>query len=241
MAFVKKSKKPAKCAAVIAAAGYSQRMGEEKQFIEIRGAPVLAYTLAAFQACGLISEIVVVARKDHLERVGEICAEYRISKAAKVVAGGETRLESVMSGVLAVSPSAQLIAIHDGARPCVAQEVIERAVAAAAAYHAAAPGVQISSTVKRAKDGVVAETIDRENLFEIQTPQVFTADIIKAALTNALKKSIDITDDCMAVELLKVPVYITEGSRSNIKLTTREDMLIAEAILAEMWSGGDRA
>jgi 2-C-methyl-D-erythritol 4-phosphate cytidylyltransferase len=98
-------------------------------------------------------------------------------------------------------------------------------------HHAAAPAIPVSSTVKRVEGGVVRETVDREKLFEVQTPQVFDAGLIKAALTSAIDKSINITDDCMAVELLGVPVYITEGSRNNIKLTTREDAILAEAIL----------
>ena len=238
MSFLKKLKKdseePALCTAVIAAAGSSERMeGEDKQFIEMLGMPVLAFTLAKFEACALVGEIIIVARQDKLERVRDICAEYGICKASKVVAGGSTRLESVMNGVLAASDKAQFIAIHDGARPCITENVIERAIKAAWAHHAAAPAVPVSSTIKKAKGGVVLETVSREDLFEIQTPQVFAAEIIKAALTNARDKSINVTDDCMAVELMGVPVYITEGSRSNIKLTTRDDIAVAEAILKQ--------
>jgi 2-C-methyl-D-erythritol 4-phosphate cytidylyltransferase len=227
------------CSAVIAAAGLSQRMdGEDKLFIEVCGLPVLAHTLLAFQNCEVIDEIIVVTRDDTIMNVGRICRQYGIDKAARVMAGGATRLESVMNGVFAVSGKAQLIAIHDGARPCIGLDDIKGAIAAAAKYHAAAPAVPVSSTLKRAKRGVVAETVDREGLFEVQTPQVFTAELIKAALTNAVKKSVDVTDDCMAVELIGAPVRLTEGSRSNIKLTTAEDIPIAEAILVTQ--GGAR-
>ena len=237
MSFLKKLKKdserPALCTAVIAAAGSSERMGEDKQFIEVLGMPVLAFTLAKFEACALVGEIVIVARYDKLERVRDICAEYGICKASKVVAGGGTRLESVMNGVFAASDEAQLIAIHDGARPCITEDVIERAIEAARLHHAAAPAVPVNSTIKRSKGGIILETVSREDLFEIQTPQVFTAEIIKAALTNAKDKSINVTDDCMAVELIGVPVHITEGSRSNIKLTARDDITVAEATLKQ--------
>ena len=228
----KAGKKTPVCSAVIAAAGASQRMGgEDKLFAEICGAPVLAHTLKAFQAIEGIGEIIIVAREDSIERVGHICKTYGISKAAKIMVGGSTRQESVFIGVLAVSQKAELIAIHDGARPCVCSAEIETALSAAAKYHAAAPAVRIGQTIKRAKDGLISETVDREDLFEAQTPQVFTAEVIKAAHTKAAKKSICVTDDCQAAEMIGVPVRLTEGSRSNIKVTEKEDLIIAEAIL----------
>ena len=226
------------CTAVIAAGGASARMsGADKLFIEVCGAPVLAHTLRAFEHCPLVSEIIVVARTEMLERAAGICAEHGIAKAGRVIAGGDTRFDSVYNGVFAVSDESGLIAIHDGARPCVGARVIELAVKAAAKHHAAVPAIPVSSTVKRAAGGIVNETVSREGLFEIQTPQVFDADLIKAALTKALKIKgagalNELTDDCMAVEMLGVPVYISEGSRINIKITTQEDILLAEAFLA---------
>lgn len=226
------TRKPPFCSVVIAAGGFSKRMnGEDKLFIDIAGMPVLVHTLAAFQNIDLVQEIIVVAQTEKFELIGELCRRHSIDKVTKIMAGGQTRLESVMTGVLAVSKKAQIIAIHDGARPCVESAVIDEAFSAASKYHAVAPGVPVNSTIKRAKDENVLETIDREGLFEIQTPQVFTAEIIKAALTKAIEKSIKITDDCMAAELIGVPVHLTEGSRNNIKLTTNEDITIIEAIL----------
>lgn len=225
-------KKRLSCSAVVAAAGVSQRMkGEDKLFTEIGGAPVLAHSLTALQRCAYIDEIIVVAREDSIEPVGELCVKYGVTKATAVMAGGQTRLESVLIGALAASKKAKLIAIHDGARPCVDQNTIESAIAAAAEHHAAAPGIPVRSTLKRVKDGIVRETVDRESLFEIQTPQVFEAHLIKAALTNAVRKSLDVTDDCMAVEFIGAPVFITGGSAENIKITMAEDVKIAEAIL----------
>lgn len=220
------------CAAIIAAAGSSERMaGEDKLFLEICGAPVLAHTLAVFQRCKAIGEIVVVTRENRIDTVCGICAKYGIDKATKVMVGGKTRLESALIGALAVSDRAELIAIHDGARPCVSEAIIESAVNAAANCHASAPAVKVSSTIKRASGGLVTETVDREDLHEIQTPQVFTAELIKAALTNAMNKSINVTDDCMAVEILGFPVHLTEGSGSNIKITLPEDLIVAKALL----------
>jgi len=222
------------CSAIVAAGGFSQRMKEQdKLFATIHGAPVLAYTLAAFRDCEYINEIIIVARNDCLERVSEICSKFNISKASKVITGGQTRLESVINGVYAASKQAKLIAIHDGARPCVSSDVIMRAIESAAKYNAAAPAVPITSTIKRIKSDFIVETVDREGMYEIQTPQVFATDLIKAALTNATNKSIDVTDDCKAVEMLGACVHITEGARSNIKITTQEDLMIVDAILAK--------
>ena len=207
--------------------------GADKLFVKVCGKPVLAHTLEAFQNCDLISEIVVVTREDMLTQVCDLCGVYAYDKVTAVILGGATRLASVLNGTLAVTKENRLIAVHDGARPCVDTAIIEKAVMTAACFHAAAPAVQVSSTVKRVKNGIVTETIDRSCLFEIQTPQVFDAAIIKAALTNASEKDIDVTDDCTAAELIGVPVYITDGARNNLKITTNEDIVIAEAILRE--------
>ncbi|MDR3277138.1 MAG: 2-C-methyl-D-erythritol 4-phosphate cytidylyltransferase [Oscillospiraceae bacterium] len=228
-----KSKKHPSCAVVIAAAGASRRFGgEDKLFAPIGGTPALARTLAAFQRCGAIREIVVVARERELTRVAELVAEYSITKASRVIVGGATRLESVYNGVFAVTPSVKLIAVHDGARPLVTEEVIADAVSMAAKHAAAAPAVPVKPTVKRAKNGVVTETLDRDGLFEAQTPQVFEASVLKGALTNARDKRLDVTDDGAAAEAIGVAVWLTKGSYENIKLTTAEDLILAEAILS---------
>lgn len=220
------------CSAVIAAAGASQRMnGLDKLFMEVNGAPVLSYTLAAFQRCVYIDEIIVVANEHSINSVTEICGLYGISKAEKIMTGGSIRSESVLNGVLAVSRETQLVAVHDGARPCVSVEIIENAIRAAMTFHAAAPGIPVNSTLKLAKSGLITETVDRADVFEIQTPQVFQVDLLKAALTNALKKGLDVTDDCQAAELIGVPIHITEGSAANIKLTTIDDFELVKAIL----------
>ena len=220
------------CSAVIAAAGSSGRMGGgDKLFAEICGAPVLAHTLMAFQNCSDIKEIVVVARSDRLEDVAAICGRYSISKATKIISGGATRLESVFNGVISASRKACLIAIHDGARPCIDDATIKAAVAKAAKHYAAAPGIPVAPTLKRVEKGVICGTVDRDGIYEIQTPQVFDASLIKSALAKAVRDSSEITDDCMAAELLGIRVHVTAGSPKNIKLTTAEDLPIAEAIL----------
>ena len=223
--------RPPRCSVVIAAAGSSERMnGEDKLFLNICGVPVLAYTLSAFERSDRISEIIIVTRESKTSRVSEICGEYGISKAKKIVIGGGTRLESVLKGVRVVSKKTKLIAVHDGARPCITQKIITNTIDRAAKYHAAAPGIPITSTIKKVKDGVIVKSVDREGLVEIQTPQIFDADLIKAALCLAANENADITDDCQAVEKLGFPIHVTEGSRDNIKLTTSEDIQIAEGI-----------
>jgi len=227
-------KKPPTCTAVIAAAGISVRCeGEDKLFYTINDKPVLAYTIEPFENSSLINDIIIVAHENRIESIGKLCSDYGFKKVSKVMKGGATRLESVINGVYAVSRKTRLIAIHDGARPCIDVETLEKTINKAATHNAAAPGVSITSTVKKVDDGAITETVNRENLYEIQTPQIFRQEIIKAALTNAVKKSIAVTDDCMAVEMIGFPVYIVEGSRKNIKITDYQDFRIAEALLNE--------
>jgi len=219
---------------VIAAAGLSQRCrGEDKLFYRINGKPVLAHTIDAFQKCKLINDIIIVTHEDKLSSVSEMCVEFGFDKATKVIVGGATRPESVLYGIYAASSKAKLIAIHDGARPCIDTDLIERTIKLAAKCNAAAPAVSINSTVKRISANVITETIDREGLFEIQTPQIFRTDLIKAALTKAIKKGFDITDDCMAVEKIGFLVHTVEGSRRNIKITDKNDLSIVESYLSE--------
>ena len=221
------------CSAVIVAAGSSQRMnGEDKLFFEVNGKPVLGHTLTAFQDSDCISEIIVVTREETIVSVAKLCELYNINKVSCIILGGLTRQESVFNGVTAVSKKASLIAIHDAARPCVDDTVIHRAVNMAAKYKAAAPAIPITSTVKRVKNNKILETVDRGDLVQIQTPQVFDAELIKYALNIAIKEGKTITDDCMAVEVMGACVYTSEGSANNIKLTTKEDIPLIEAILS---------
>lgn len=229
--FKKEKDKSAVCSVVVAAAGSSTRMqGTNKLLIDIGGKPVLAHTLTALNRCREVAEIIVVTRQDDMNAVAQLCLTYKITKIAKIIIGGETRLESVYNGVQQVSPASKLIAVHDGARPFVTENIVSNTVAAALKFNAAAPAVNVTSTIKLAKNGMVEKTIERENLYEVQTPQIFACEILKGALQNAIDKSLYITDDCMAVEAIGCPVRLTEGSRENIKLTTVADIAYAEAL-----------
>lgn len=219
-----------RCAAVVPAAGSSTRMGQDKLFASLGGVPVLIHTLRALEGCPSIGEIIVVARPDHLVEVGKLCREAALAKVSRVVAGGDTRTASVLAGVNAVD-GYPLVAIHDGARPLVSREVVEAAVLSAASGSAAAPAVPVKDTVKEAERGIVTATPDRSRLFAVQTPQVFDTDLIRTALTRAVEEGVSLTDDCAAVERLGVPVALTEGSYTNLKITTPEDLAVAEALL----------
>lgn len=222
------------CTAVIVAAGNSQRMGRDKIMMPLGGRPVIAYALSAFQKCEHIDEIIVVTRPERLQDIADICHDDHIDKISKIIVGGKTRAQSALLGVLEASERATLIAIHDGARPFVSEALIDRTVNSAKQNHAVAPAVYATDTVRivNAK-GTTVSTPDRDTVALIQTPQVFDADIIKNALTKAVKNNLRITDDCSAVEAAGVKVTVVAGEQTNIKLTSAMDAYLAEKILAD--------
>lgn len=221
------------CAVVVPAAGSSTRMGgEDKVMLPLQGVPVIVHTLRALEFSPLIHEIIVVTREDLIVPIANLCADFALKKVRKVIVGGETRAHSVRLGILEVSKQAELIAIQDGARPLLTERVIEDVVCAAAKSGAAAPAIPVKDTIKRAAGGMVQDTPDRSELYAVQTPQVFTADLIRAALYQAIEEKIPVTDDCSAVERLGMKVLLTPGSDENIKITTPTDLVIAEALLS---------
>ncbi len=225
-------RRPPSCSVVIAAGGSSQRMGgQDKLFADLCGVPVLARTLRAFEASPAVTEIIVVTKADSISRVSALCAEF--SKVTKVVPGGESRLHSVFAGVMAADRQADLIAVHDGARPLVSGELIENVIAAAAKYKAALPLLQMRETAKSVSGGFVSATLDRDGIYAAQTPQVFCGDLLKAALQKALDEQIPVTDDAQAMELIGLKPAWVEGERKNIKITGPEDLLIARAFLED--------
>ena len=227
----KKTDLPAVCA-VIVAAGSSRRMGgENKLLLEIDGVPVLARTLSAFQKCAAIRDIVLVCREQDIMPYTELAKAFSIDKLCTVTRGGETRTESVLAGITAAPENAVLVAVHDGARPLVSEAVITEAVTTAAEYGAAAPVIPVKDSIKRIKDGNIAADVARDTLAAVQTPQVFRKDLLCRALTSAAERGYSFTDDCAAVESLGTIVKATHGSYQNIKITTPEDILVAEALL----------
>lgn len=206
-------------------------MGQDKMDTLLCGVPTLARTLITLDNCAAIDEIIVVTRQEKVVDVAKLCREHNIMKAAKILCGGETRVVSTLAGLSEISPKAQIVAIHDGARPLVTEQIVGDVVNAAALHYAAAPAVIPKDTIKTAQGDIVEQTLRRESTYAIQTPQAFTPELIKAALTRVLEDEIIVTDDCAAVEILGVPVHLVQGDEQNIKLTTPLDKLIIEAIL----------
>lgn len=221
-----------KCGAVIVAAGSASRMGGiDKVMAPLQGEPMILRTVRQFQNCDAISEIVVVTRQDLILPITGLCKDF--SKVKAVVAGGKSRQESVSLGLNVLSGTMKLAAIHDGARPLITWQVIDRTVRAANSYGAAAPAVPVKDTIKVVQGGIVKNTPDRSTLQAVQTPQVFDFDLLRGALKKAETDGAAVTDDCSAVELMGMSVKIVEGDERNIKVTTPMDLKIAEMLLEE--------
>lgn len=219
-----------RCGAVILAAGSASRMsGIDKILAPLAGEPVIVRTVRAFQACDAIREIVVVTRPDMILPVSDLCKNF--DKVAAVVAGGDSRQESTVAGMNALSKENKLVAVHDGARPLVTWQVIDRVVRAAHAYGAAVPAVPVKDTIKEVAGGVVKHTPDRNTLQAVQTPQVFDFDLLRGALKKAELEKFTATDDSAAVEQMKMSVKVVAGDERNIKITTPVDLRIAGVLL----------
>jgi len=202
--------------------------GSDKIFIPLAGRPLLAHTLGAFQSCSAVDDIVLVLPQGRLREGKQLVEEYNLSKVKDICAGGERRQDSVKAGLQRLDECRWLL-IHDGARPCVSTTVIENAQKAAAGSGAAVPAIPVSDTVKVASvDLFVEETLQRDRLWSVQTPQAFRFDIINEAHSQSRG---DVTDDATLVEGLGYKVKVFPGSRANIKVTTTDDLIIAEAIL----------
>lgn len=231
-----RKKRPATpfCTAVVPAAGSSTRMeGQDKLLLPLEEQPVLLHTLRALELCPYLAEIIVVTREDLIVPVSQLCRDFMLDKVTKVMVGGAERVLSVRIGVQEARRDAALIAIHDGARPLLSREVLEEVLKKAAVTGAAAPAIPMVDTIKRAERGVVVETMDRSSLWAVQTPQVFEASLIRAALEKAVADGETLTDDCAAVERIGMKVSLTRGDRENIKLTTPFDLMVGEAIIRQ--------
>lgn len=225
-----------KVTAIILAGGKGKRMGADisKQYININGKPILYYTLKRFNECENIDEIILVVPKDEIEYCeNEIVNRYSL-KVDKIIEGGAERQDSVYNGLSSID-DAEIVLIHDGARPFVSKEIINNGVTNAKKYGATACGVMPKDTIKIiSTDGFSIETPDRSKLMAVQTPQCFSYKIIKKAHQYVKNNNIKVTDDTMAVELLGNKVYLYEGDYTNIKVTTPEDLILAEKLAKEL-------
>ena len=223
------------CTMIVPAAGSSARMGGgDKLMMELEGVPVLVRTLRALDAAQLVDEIIIATREDRLLEVADLCRRCGLQKPVRVVQGVENRTQSVLAAACEADAKAQLIAVHDGARPLVLPEDVDAVIRFACQTHAAAPALPVTDTVKTADEtGRVTGTPDRSTLFAVQTPQVFQADVLKAALQSAAEAKLPLTDDCAAVERLGKQVYLLPGNPENIKITRPLDLAVAAAILRQ--------
>lgn len=223
-----------KTSAIIVGAGSSTRMGKpiSKQLIKLNVKETILHTLCAFEKSQSIDEIIVVCREQDIEIIKSLAKVNNITKAKAFTKGGDTRQQSVKNGVNLVSNNTDFIAIHDGARPLVKPSDIDLAVNNAVKYGSSALGVYVKDTIKVIDEkGFIASTPNRSSLIAIHTPQVFKLDLYQKAMEQAETENKDYTDDCQLLESIGEKVYVTLGSPENIKLTTPEDIIIAESFL----------
>jgi len=220
--------------AIIVAAGSGTRFGAAvpKQFLEILGKPLVVHTLEQFEFCPAINEIILVLPLEETKKFSNIVKPYKLKKLTNAISGGRTRAESVFNGLNAIdAESAEIIAVHDGARPLVTTEEITGTIEKARETGAACLVAAVTDTIKEVANGKIVGTIDRARLRRALTPQCFRYEILKRAFENA-DLSEAATDECFLVEKLGYEISIVEGAGRNIKITTREDFVLAEILLA---------
>lgn len=220
--------------AIIVAAGSGKRFGSKtpKQFLELNKKPLIIHTLERFQNCSSIDQIILVLPANQTTEFLQIIPKYGITKLAKIVAGGATRAESVWKGFKVIqSVKAEIVAVHDGARPLVTADEISECIEKAKETGAAILVAPVTDTIKEIKDGKIIQTIDRNTLRRALTPQCFRYEILKKAFANVEILSESATDESFLVEKSGVEVSIVEGSAKNIKVTTKEDLQLVESLL----------
>ena len=221
--------------AIVVAGGSGSRMGTstKKQYLKIKDKEILVYTVECFQNMPEIQEIVVVTGKEDITYVEKLLKDtYKLNKVSYIVAGGKERQDSVYNGIQAADEKSDYLVIHDGARPLITKEVVRAGLDMAYAHRASIIAVPVKDTIKLvSKDGKVEATPDRSSLWSVQTPQIFEKELIIHAHEYAKEHGLSVTDDSMLVEAIGVPVYIVEGEYTNIKITTPEDLIIAEKML----------
>lgn len=226
-----------KTVAIIAAGGSGKRLGSDvsKQYLCLHAMPVLVHTLNVFQQSDVVQDIVLVAPKDDLVFVREqIVEKYAVTKVSAIVAGGRERQDSVRNALEAVAKPCDVVIVHDGVRPFVTREMIAGVVKAAVEGGAASIGVSAKDTIKETTgENIVAATLPRQNLWQTQTPQAFQYELLRRAYAKAAQDGFYGTDDASLVERMGEPVRMIAGSYENIKITTPEDLKIAEALMKE--------
>jgi 2-C-methyl-D-erythritol 4-phosphate cytidylyltransferase len=218
---------------IIPAAGAGERMGTavSKQFLLLQGKPIIVHTLERFQMCGAVDEIIVAVQASSRLHVESLIGEFHLSKATKIVEGGRRRQDSVSNALSQLHSQTEIVVVHDAVRPFVQQRVILDSIEKAKAYSAAVVAVRIKDTVKVGSDeGRFERTLDRSVLWLAQTPQTFRKQVLIDAYNNAGRDRLEATDDASLVELMKIRPAIVEGSFDNIKITTPEDLDLADVL-----------
>ena len=218
--------------AIIVAAGSGTRMkiSTKKQLVEVNSIPVIAHTLKAFEKTDIIDEIIIVTKEEDILLMWDIAKEFKLSKVTEIVKGGNTRTDSVRNGLCAAK--GEFVAIHDGVRPCIKPLHIENTVKKAMETGAAALGFPVTDTLKKVdENGIITDTVNREGLWAIQTPQVFKKALLLKAYNEGNTEGA--TDDCMLLESIGVKVSMVEGGRDNIKVTVQDDIDLVSSILAK--------
>ncbi|MBQ1339115.1 MAG: 2-C-methyl-D-erythritol 4-phosphate cytidylyltransferase [Ruminococcus sp.] len=217
---------------VIVCAGNSTRMGGvNKILLPLGERLVIGVTMQAFQKCESVGEIIIVARESDIPAIREEADKAGITKLKECTTGGATRQESVINGIRCISKGIQLVAIHDGARPLVKPEHIEKVIKDASVFGGATLGVPVKDTIKTVDGGLIIDTPPRSSLYITQTPQIFKRDLYFEGVDFALEHGLDFTDDCQLVEAIGGKVAMTVGDYTNIKITTPEDIKLAEVLL----------
>jgi len=224
-----------KSTAIVVASGTGSRMGSEipKQFIEVMGKPIISYTLNSLSKCSDIDDIIIVTLPEYLVYCKDVVDAFNFKKVSKIVCGGQTRSQSVFNGLNELDDSCDMVVIHDGVRPLIDSDTISKCISAAVRYDCAAVGVRMKDTIKFVDDGFIEGTVDREKLWQIQTPQVFKKDLILSFYKNADINSISATDDCALAERAGYKIKIVKGKYENIKITTPQDIFIMKGLLGE--------
>jgi 2-C-methyl-D-erythritol 4-phosphate cytidylyltransferase len=234
-----------KADAIIISAGKGQRFmeGRKKQFFSLGEKPILAHTLDRFDACPLIRSILlVIGHEDQAYCLEEIVEKFQYKKVSRIIPGGKRRQDSVWNGLEGLSDDAEIIVIHDGVRPFVTREMVEESIRSASRFGATIIAMPVKDTIKMAgPDGTVLKTLERESLWQAQTPQTFQVPLIRKAYQKAAADGFIGTDDASLVERLGKKVHILPGSYNNIKITTPEDLMLANLILKtrECTKGGE--
>ena len=218
--------------AIIVAAGSSQRMGFDKLLALLGDKPVLAHTLDAFERTSCVRDVILVTRAERVEEMRELVRQHEFSKTLHVIAGGTHRQDSVRAGLERLATEASFVAVHDAARPLVTPEQIERVFALARQHGAAALAEPITDTIKRVDENLfVSGGVARDGLYAMQTPQIFSRELILSAYADVAAQGLSITDEVSAVEQLGAKVLLVPNDEFNVKITYPRDLLLAQSVL----------